>query len=149
MDMRQRMKLTGTNSSSELTRSHYSMTAPPRRETEKTSGIRQSAIGIRQLWVARFNSVRPTASCLLPTAPPRVPRGLCFAGLVALAGGTKPDPIPNSAVKPLSANGTKPQGLGESVAARPAKHSQTTHENHPSLPTHPRGVEQSGSSSGS
>ena len=48
---------------------------------------------------------------------------LCFAGLVALAGGAKPDPIPNSAVKPLSANGTKPQGLGESVAARPAKHS--------------------------
>src|SRR5687768_15840496 len=36
--------------------------------------------------------------------------------------GHKPDPIPNSAVKPLSAHGTKPQGLGESVAARPAKH---------------------------
>jgi len=37
-------------------------------------------------------------------------------------GGIKPDPIPNSTVKPLSAHGTKPQGLGESVAARPAKH---------------------------
>src|SRR5687767_6121241 len=42
--------------------------------------------------------------------------------------GHKPDPIPNSAVKPLSAHGTKPQGLGESVAARPAKH--RTHPSH-------------------
>ena len=40
-------------------------------------------------------------------------------------GGPKPDPIPNSAVKPFSANGTKSQGLGESVAARPANHSNT------------------------
>ena len=33
----------------------------------------------------------------------------------------KPDPIPNSAVKLLSANGTVSQDPGESVAARPAK----------------------------
>jgi hypothetical protein len=36
-------------------------------------------------------------------------------------GEPKPDPIPNSAVKLSSANGTKSQDLGESVAARPAK----------------------------
>ena len=33
-----------------------------------------------------------------------------------------PDPIPNSAVKPLSANGTSSQDAGESVAARSSKH---------------------------
>ena len=36
----------------------------------------------------------------------------------------KPDPIPNSAVKLLSANGTVSQDPGESVAARPAKHNE-------------------------
>jgi hypothetical protein len=30
----------------------------------------------------------------------------CFDGLVAIARGNTPDPIPNSAVKTLSANGT-------------------------------------------
>src|SRR6202008_3966610 len=33
----------------------------------------------------------------------------------------QPDPIPNSAVKLLSANGTMAQALGEEVAAGPAK----------------------------
>ncbi len=33
-----------------------------------------------------------------------------------------PDPIPNSAVKLLSANGTSSQDAGESVAARSSKH---------------------------
>ena len=52
---------------------------------------------------------------------------LCFAGLVVLAKGIEPDPIPNSAVKPFSAYGTSSQDAGESVAARPAKH--RLHEN--------------------
>ena len=33
--------------------------------------------------------------------------------LVALARAEPPDPIPNSAVKPLSADGTASQGVGE------------------------------------
>ena len=33
--------------------------------------------------------------------------------LVAIARGNTPDPIPNSAVKTLSANGTTSQGVGE------------------------------------
>src|ERR1700742_1681368 len=33
----------------------------------------------------------------------------------------EPDPIPNSAVKLLSADGTMSQDMGEEVAARPAK----------------------------
>src|SRR6195952_158311 len=40
---------------------------------------------------------------------------------------TRPDPIPNSAVKRLSAHGTVSQDPGESVAARPAKIIQTIH----------------------
>jgi hypothetical protein len=38
---------------------------------------------------------------------------LSFADLVAIAKRPEPDPIPNSTVKCFSANGTKPQGLGE------------------------------------
>src|SRR4051794_22066850 len=40
--------------------------------------------------------------------------------------GLKPDPIPNSAVKPFCAYGTASQDVGESVAARPAKRNQHT-----------------------
>ena len=36
-----------------------------------------------------------------------------FADLVVLARGPGPDPIPNSTVKSLRANGTKSQDLGE------------------------------------
>ena len=36
-----------------------------------------------------------------------------FDDLVALARGEPPDPIPNSAVKTLSADGTAPQGAEE------------------------------------
>src|SRR5215831_3926115 len=42
-------------------------------------------------------------------------------GLVAIARGQTPDPIPNSAVKTLSAHGTAAQAAEESVAARPDK----------------------------
>jgi hypothetical protein len=53
-------------------------------------------------------------------------RRLCRRSVLRRPGGScegpKPDPIPNSAVKSLSAYGTKSQGLGESVAARPANH---------------------------
>ena len=38
---------------------------------------------------------------------------LPFAGLVVMAGRNAPDPIPNSAVKLPSANGTPSQDAGE------------------------------------
>ncbi len=38
---------------------------------------------------------------------------LFFAGLVAFSEAIRPDPIPNSAVKRSSANGTMSQDLGE------------------------------------
>ena len=37
----------------------------------------------------------------------------CFAGLVAFSDVTRPDPIPNSAVKRVRADGTMSQDLGE------------------------------------
>ena len=43
----------------------------------------------------------------------RFARLLIFAGLVALGEAIRPDPIPNSAVKRLSANGTLSQDTGE------------------------------------
>jgi len=81
-------------------------------------------------------------------------------------GGTAPDPIPNSDVKPTSAYDTAPQGAGKSVAARssePPPHTNYAHTIHrhtmrrrspntaaPSNTHTPcRGVEQPGSSSGS
>ena len=56
----------------------------------------------------------------------------------------KPDPIPNSAVKLLSANGTVSQDPGESVAARPANHIEKTSQSQTSykLTRLHRGVEQ-------
>ena len=140
MEVRQRMKLTGTNSSFGL-----------------IALISQCPQGGLRAAGVKDQSCHPVF---------RRPGGSCE--------GPKPDPIPNSAVKPLSANGTKSQGLGESVAARPAKHRITnaaamrpSHElfsidahgfrlhGAPDAPLRPtpttpiRGVEQSGSSSGS
>ena len=86
--------------------------------------------------------------------PKGVPKGVhpgSFAGLVAIARGQTPDPIPNSAVKTLSAHGTAAQAAEESVAARPAK-PPTLSPDPPaieSIQTEYRGVEQPGSSSGS
>ena len=53
-------------------------------------------------------------------------RPVCFIQNVlgwpgGICGETEPDPISNSAVKLSCADGTKPQGLEELVAARPAK----------------------------
>ncbi len=97
------------------------MPAGAERRGAQREDQRKPAVGSRQ-GGAGAHQHPPDCPLPNPDCPPGFAR-LCFAGLVALARGIKPDPIPNSAVKPLSANGTKPQGLGESVAARPAKHS--------------------------
>ena len=41
------------------------------------------------------------------------PAAMFFDDLVVMARGQAPDPIPNSAVKTLSADGTASQGVGE------------------------------------
>jgi hypothetical protein len=63
------------------------------------------------------------------------PGGL--ASLVATARGQTPDPIPNSAVKTLSADGTAAQAAEEQVAARLAK---PPTPNQPPPPTPRRGA---------
>src|SRR5471030_1945271 len=60
-----------------------------------------------------FYSPFATHHSLLLRSAFRRPGGFCKV--------IRPDPIPNSAVKRLSANGTMSQDLGEQVAARPAK----------------------------
>ena len=57
------------------------------------------------------NSLRPGHGSGRPT--PAAPPAACLAGLVAIARGKTPDPIPNSAVKTLSADGTASQGAEE------------------------------------
>ena len=94
VEVRQRMKLTGTNRSFGLIALIYQCPL---------------AVMAGRL---RSRKDQSHASVL------RWPGGSCV--------GPEPDPIPNSAVKPLSAYGTKSQGLGESVAARPAKHRRRT-----------------------
>ena len=47
------------------------------------------------------------------SSPTRRTELLPFAGLVVMAGRNAPDPIPNSAVKLPSANGTPSQDAGE------------------------------------
>ena len=65
-----------------------------------------------------------------------------LASLVATARGQTPDPIPNSAVKTLSADGTAAQAAEEQVAARLAKPPQPAtppaNPGRPSRPTMPR-----------
>ena len=100
----------------------------------------------------------------------RSPRQQLLSLILRRSGGLseepRPDPIPNSAVKLLSAYGTVSQDPGESVAAGPAKDENTLHDQHHTTrppqeaafaypgPAHTRarpcrGVEQPGSSSGS
>jgi hypothetical protein len=78
--------------------------------TNRSTGACSSSTSAR---VQRQDPCRGPQTLLLSRDNP-------IAGLVAIARGQTPDPIPNSAVKTLSANGTAPQGAEESVAARPA-----------------------------
>ena len=61
-------------------------------------GDRQPAVGFRKTRL-------PAAEAQLSP--------LIFAGLVAFGEAIRPDPIPNSAVKRFSANGTLSQDTGE------------------------------------
>ena len=78
---------------------------------------RTAAIALARVRACEDLPVRLPASRRQTTGRSRRPRSvLCplrLDGLVAIARGDAPDPIPNSAVKTLSANGTAPQGAGE------------------------------------
>ena len=102
VEARQRVQLTGTNRSFGL----IALIIKERRaatRVETTSfarGRRQWAVGSE-----KFSLHGLFAYCLLPRSALCRPGGFCKA--------TRPDPIPNSAVKRLSANGTLSQDTGE------------------------------------
>ena len=87
----QHVKLTGTNSSIGFIALIINVQPYGKRPTVTTGSTRAS-----RLQAATIQ--RPNLS---------------FAGLVAMAGRQAPDPIPNSAVKLPSANGTSSQDAGE------------------------------------
>ena len=94
VDAQQCVKLTGTNRSIGLI-SDAGQTA---------HAIRAQSSGIGdQTDVGRDATDRPANSDLIPD--PRSPTPV-FDDLVVMARGNTPDPIPNSAVKTLSADGT-------------------------------------------
>jgi hypothetical protein len=108
--MRQRTKPTGTNRSTGLIQNLRLQRQAPRAPHDDTHAKHRrqpSAIG-----------------CRLPAPQPRWLRWPGGHG-----EGETPDPIPNSAVKALSAQGTAPQDAGEQVAARPAKPSPNSPPN--------------------
>ena len=89
METRQRAQLTGTN---------------------RSFGLIALVAKARQIITGDVSSTRRRLKQLLE-------KPFCFktffAGLVALGEAIRPDPIPNSAVKRLSANGTLSQDTGE------------------------------------
>jgi hypothetical protein len=111
VEVRQRTKLTGTNRSFGLIALIYQC------PSEKAGHVERP---VRRAWCARGDRWTVNADRRRRRPAPHTPVVLCRPG--GPCEGPKPDPIPNSAVKPFSAHGTKSQGLGESVAARPAKH---------------------------
>ena len=132
------MELTGTNRSNPLepqtkikawpeNRRRAAASAKPRRQTR---GITPRATSQRCRRRARPQDTSPVTFANSPGAPiPRRanPRGRQSPGapipggrdsLVVTARGQTPDPIPNSAVKTLSADGTASKDAEEQVAAR-------------------------------
>src|SRR5262249_55812605 len=100
---------------------HQSESGASRRKTG--SLISRIRLMIDQLaWMSPRDSAMPTpqsrsgmSQCVL-----------CRPG--GISGEPVPDPIPNSAVKLPSADGTKSQDLEEQVAARPAKDAKPPHD---------------------
>src|SRR5690606_15091265 len=87
VEEQQCLKLTGTNSSIGL--------------IVLISQCPQSKPGLHQAFIAQIKNQNQNSPLLF------------FADLVVLARSPRPDPIPNSTVKFLRANGTKSQDLGE------------------------------------
>ena len=113
-------QLTGTNRSIGLSvrtqrqksLNHQGGSPPPQDTlTQLASGrFAGSRPGTPRPWMEAPGS-SPGGAVRLGRAAPKSHGGL--AGLVAIARGKTPDPIPNSAVKTLSADGTAPQGVEE------------------------------------
>jgi hypothetical protein len=119
VDAQQCVKLTGPNRSigSILLRSQEQRKQNPSSTAAKTAAMTQRQDVRRHLPHTDLTRGAPFALCKMQRAvgDRASPKGLRgrFDGLVATARGNTPDPIPNSAVKTLSANGTASQGAGE------------------------------------
>ncbi len=97
VEAQQCVKLTGTNSSIGLI---VLINLCPH--------SRDDRLEIHQPGLLAWESTWPKQTNINQTSP-----FMFFADLVVLARSPRPDPIPNSTVKFLRANGTKSQGLGE------------------------------------
>ena len=112
VEAQQCVKLTGTNRSFGLIRSFRRMQGPdPRRQRHASTTTQLTAL-IRQRTEIR---AQRTEVHLLLLFSDLCPPSSAFRSddLVVMARGHTPDPIPNSAVKLLSADGTMSQDLGE------------------------------------
>ena len=91
-------------------------------QSVKLTGTNRSMTHLSAAFSGKDQKMPPVAADFLKTHLTRTTRSSSFrpgrhagglAGLVAIARGKTPDPIPNSAVKTLSADGTAPQGAEE------------------------------------
>jgi hypothetical protein len=130
VEAEQSVQLTGTNRSIGLDRRRFAKSAAP---AEQTFRRKPSACSGKTLFPRTSRARGPDDLKTLPSHPShykcphprclpeplpglnqgRASRGQGFAGLVAMARGQTPDPIPNSAVKTLSADGTAAQAAEE------------------------------------
>jgi hypothetical protein len=105
VEREQSPQLTGTNRSIGF----FAKAGPTSRSTTRVQRQTPAFAG-----AGSPHAVQTLPSLTSPWAP-----AFAGAGLVAIARGQTPDPIPNSAVKTLCAHGTAAQAAEESVAARP------------------------------
>ena len=104
VEREQSPQLTGTNRSIGL----IAGGSQNRRTTARVQRQDPHAAPAKTLLPLHLTALTPTH----PNNPTEHPRG-GLAGLVAIARGQTPDPIPNSAVKTLCANGTAAQAAEE------------------------------------
>ena len=146
------MQLTGTNRSIGLIAGRAQRDRRRFTKAPETARVQRQAPCSSQ---GQARAARPDTSRLTHLTPRSSHPGHLtpgsFAGLVAIARGQTPDPIPNSAVKTLSAHGTAASSGGR-VGRRQARQSPNSLPHAPAMEwikTEYRGVEQPGSSSGS
>ena len=161
MDVRQRMKLTGTNRSIDLILSSLMPVRPkveqaallcphgqrppdgarhaPRRPVSLAGFAHWSQGQSAKRETQREQETAAGPTPLLPYSPtPSLPASLdAFRRPGGHGGAPPPDPIPNSAVKRSSAHDTSSQDAGKSVAARSAKRINPSQQQNT-----PRGAEQ-------
>ena len=124
MKARQRVKLTGTNRSFDLIALVAKARDPEDRRQTSEDGrtlFRPPSLSFEKPVLLRSENGttdfgRQERASLSVSVLRRLSadvRQPFFAGLVALAKRLRPDPIPNSAVKRFSANGTLSQDMGE------------------------------------